>query len=129
VTLPPQTLAFLAQPALGRVWTVVRRRLEGNGVQPQGSIRLADLDAAEREAVSLLMGRRIGIGSCTIRLAELDARLRATAAGCSLVAALEHLGPPLTDRRGDRDTGRQARAAVWTAAEQAVAGSPLADQD
>ncbi|MFE0457852.1 TIGR02679 family protein [Kitasatospora sp. NPDC058965] len=129
MTLPPQARAFLAQPALGRVWSAARRRLEGNGVQARGSVRLDGLDAVEREAVSLLMGRRIGSSSAVIRLDELDARLRTTAAGCGLADALEHLGPPLTDRRGDRDSGRRARAAVWAAAEQDVAGSPLADQD
>jgi hypothetical protein len=129
VTLPPQTREFLARPDLGRMWTAVHHRLERNGLQPNGSIRLADCTAAEREALSLLLGRRVTTGTATIRLADLDSRLRATAAGCGLVAAVEQLGLALTDRRAARDTGRQERAALWTAAEAAVAASPLAGQD
>lgn len=129
MTIPPQAREFLAQPDLGRMWTAVHHRLERNGLQPDGSIRLAGCTAAEREALSLLLGRRITTGTAVIRLADLDSRLRSTAAGCGLTRAVEQLGLALTDRRAARDTGRQARAALWTAAEAAVAASPLAGQD
>ncbi|MCX4745926.1 TIGR02679 family protein [Kitasatospora sp. NBC_01287] len=129
MTLPAQAMGFLAQPALGRIWTKVRDRLERNGLQPAGSVRLESLTAAEREALSLLLGRGITGATAVIRLADLDARLRSTAAGCGLVTAVEELGPPLTDRRAERDTGRQARASLRAAAEAAVAGSPLAGQE
>ncbi|MFJ8438829.1 TIGR02679 family protein [Kitasatospora griseola] len=129
MTLPPQTREFLAQPDLGRMWTAVHHRLERNGLRPNGSVRLADCTAAEREALSLLLGRRITTGAATIRLADLDSRLRSTAAGCGLITAVEQLGLPLTDRRAARDTARQERAALWTAARAAVAASPLAGQD
>ncbi|MEU4587933.1 TIGR02679 family protein [Kitasatospora aureofaciens] len=129
MTLPPQAREFLAQPDLGRMWTAAHHRLERNGLQPNGSIRLSSCTAAEREALSLLLGRRITTATAVIRLADLDSRLRSTAAGCGLITAIEQLGLPLTDRRAARDTGRQERAALWTAAEAAVAASPLAGQD
>ncbi|WP_282202938.1 TIGR02679 family protein [Kitasatospora fiedleri] len=129
MTLPPQTRAFLARPDLARMWTAVHRRLERNGIQPSGSIRLTGCTAAEREALSLLLGRRVTTATATIRLADLDSRLRDTAADCGLVTAVEQLGLPLTDRRAARDTGRQERAVLWAAAEAAVAASPLAGQD
>ncbi|MDH6114891.1 uncharacterized protein (TIGR02679 family) [Kitasatospora sp. MAP12-15] len=129
MTLPAQTLGFLAQPALGRLWTAVRHRLERNGLQAVGSIRLDGLSAVEHQALSLLLGRRTSGAATTVRLAELDARLRSTAAGCGLSTAVEHLGPPLTDRRAARDTGRQARTALWAAVDAAVAASPLAGQE
>ncbi|MFI9323533.1 TIGR02679 family protein [Kitasatospora aureofaciens] len=129
MTLPPQAREFLAQPDLSRMWTAVHHRLERNGLQPDGSVRLAGCSVAEREALSLLLGRRIATGTATIRLADLDSRLRASAAGCGLITAVEQLGLSLTDRRAARDTGRQARAALWTVAEAAVAASPLAGQD
>ncbi|WAL74694.1 TIGR02679 family protein [Kitasatospora sp. YST-16] len=129
MTLPPQTRAFLARPDLARLWTAVHHRLERNGIQPSGSIRLTGCTAAEREALSLLLGRRVTTAATTIPLADLDSRLRDTAADCGLAATVEQLGLPLTDLRAARDTGRQERTALWTAAEAAVAASPLTGQD
>ncbi|MGX4733241.1 TIGR02679 family protein [Kitasatospora griseola] len=100
-----------------------------NGIQPSGSIRLTGCTAAEREALSLLLGRRVTTATAMIRLADLDSRLRDTAADCGLAAVVDQLGLPLTDRRAAWDTGRQEQAALWTAAEAAIAASALAGQD
>ncbi|MFD0336657.1 hypothetical protein ACFQZ0_32415 [Streptomyces erythrogriseus] len=50
--LDAETLAFLTRPGLTRLWSAVRTRLERNGLQPTGTMRLQHLDAPEREALS-----------------------------------------------------------------------------
>ena len=47
--LDAETLAFLNRPGLARLWTAARTRLERNGLQPNGTIRLQRLTAQERE--------------------------------------------------------------------------------
>ncbi|MET9384343.1 TIGR02679 family protein [Streptomyces sp. NPDC002928] len=127
---PPDTdtLAFLTRPGLTRLWAAARTRLERNGLQPAGSIRLEHLDAPEREALSLLLARPITALTATIRLPDLDTRLRASAVGRGLAATLAELGPPLTDRRAARDAAAAERTRLWSAAEAVLAGTPLADQ-
>ncbi|MHC5909156.1 TIGR02679 domain-containing protein, partial [Streptomyces sp. S6] len=97
--LDARTREFLTRPALTRLWTAARTRLERGGLQPTGAIRLQNLDVAEREALSLLLAKPITAATATIRLPDLDARLRATAVGRGLAATLTALGPPLVDRR------------------------------
>ncbi|WP_131563455.1 TIGR02679 family protein [Streptomyces sp. KM273126] len=122
-----ESLAFLNRPGLTRLWTVVRARLERNGLQPTGTIRLQSLDAREREALSLLLGKPLTTPAVTIRLPDLDARLRASAVGRGLNATLAELGPPLTDRRAARDAAAAERIRLWTTAETAMAATPLTD--
>lgn len=76
----PETRAWLAQPALARLWDLLRDRLERNGLQIRGRLRLDDVTEAEREALSLLTGRSYVGGRVSIALADLDAALRAGAA-------------------------------------------------
>lgn len=124
--LPGPTHTWLSQPPLQRLWATVRTRLESNGLQATGTIRLQSLTPQEREALSLLLSRPVTSPVATIRLADLDARLRASAAAMGLTETLTQLGPPLTDRRAARDTARTQRAHLWSAATQTLAASPLA---
>jgi uncharacterized protein (TIGR02679 family) len=119
---PPdaEALAFLTRPGLTRLWTAARTRLERNGLQPAGTIRLQHLDAQEREALSLLLARPITGGTATIRLPDLDTRLRASAVGQGLASTLEELGPPLTDRRAVSDAAAAERARLWSTAQTEV---------
>jgi len=123
-----ETLAFLTRPGLTRLWTAVRTRLERNGLQPTGTIRLQALNAEEREALSLLLARPVTTPTATIRLPDLDTRLRTSALAQGLTATLEELGPPLTDRRAARDTAAAQRAELWSAAEATLATTPLTAQ-
>ncbi|GGS95093.1 TIGR02679 family protein [Streptomyces chromofuscus] len=127
---PPdaEALAFLTRPGLTRLWTAVRARLERNGLQPAGTIRLQHLDAQEREALSLLLARPVTGPAATIRLPDLDARLRRSALARGLTATLAALGPPLTDRRAARDAATAERTRLWATAEAALAATPLSDQ-
>ncbi|GGN91798.1 hypothetical protein GCM10011579_089000 [Streptomyces albiflavescens] len=123
-----ETLAFLTRPGLTRLWTAVRTRLERNGLQPTGTVRLQDLDAEEREALSLLLARPLTAATATIRLPDLDTRLRTSALAQGLTATLDELGPPLTDRRAARDAASAQRAGLWSAAAAALAATSLSPQ-
>jgi len=125
-TLPPDTQAWLAGPGLQRLWQGLRKRLEGNGLQATGSLRLTGLNAAERTALSQLLGRPLTGTSVTVRLDDLDARLRASAAEVGLVLTVQGLGPPLTDRRAVRADAEARRDQVWSAVSDALNASPLA---
>ncbi|WDV56014.1 TIGR02679 family protein [Streptomyces coeruleorubidus] len=120
-----EALAFLTRPSLTRLWTAARTRLERNGLQPAGTIRLQHLDAQEREALSLLLARPITGGTATIRLPDLDTRLRASAVGQGLASTLEEMGPPLTDRRAVRDAAAAERARLWSTAQTEVDATSL----
>ncbi|MEE1766321.1 TIGR02679 family protein [Streptomyces sp. SP18BB07] len=121
-------MAFLSRPGLSRLWAAVRTRLERSGLQPTGTIRLQHLDVEERESLSLLLARPFTGTSATIRLPDLDTRLRASGVGRGLAATLAALGPPLTDRRAARDAVAAERHRLGSAAEAALAATPLADQ-
>ncbi|UUU21577.1 TIGR02679 family protein [Streptomyces sp. DSM 40750] len=124
----PETLAFLSRPGLNRLWESARTRLERSGLRPTGTLRLQHLDPQEREALSLLLAKPVTGPSATIRLPDLDTRLRASAVGRGLAATLTALGPPLTDRRAARDATTAERDRLWSEAEAALAATPLADQ-
>lgn len=123
----PETRAWLAQPALARLWDLLRDRLERNGLQIRGRLRLDDVTEAEREALSLLTGRSYVGGRVSIALADLDAALRAGAAGCGLVEVTEELRGPLTDRPALRDARRAATETIWSAADRASRKHGLGD--
>ncbi|MFF0061177.1 TIGR02679 family protein [Streptomyces sp. NPDC005279] len=127
---PPdaEALAFLTRPGLTRLWTAARTRLERNGLRPAGTIRLEHLDAQAREALSLLLARPITGLTATIRLPDLDTRLRASAVGRSLASTLEELGPPLTDRRAVRDAAAAERARLRSTVQTAVEATSLSAQ-
>ncbi len=127
--LPAATRDWLAGPGLTRLWAAVRKRLESNGVQATGSLRLTAVTAEERNGLSLLLGRPFTGAAVTVRLDALDARLRASAAGLGLREVLEELGQPLTDRRAVRAGIAAQREHVWSSLASALDASPLAGQD
>ncbi|MEU1466456.1 TIGR02679 domain-containing protein [Streptomyces sp. NPDC005727] len=100
--LPVGTRDWLAGPGLTRLWVAVRKRLESNGVQATGSLRLSSVSTQERNDLSLLLGKPVTGVAVTVRLDALDTRLRSSAAGLGIRDVLEELGPPLTDRRAVR---------------------------
>ncbi|WP_338146213.1 TIGR02679 family protein [Streptomyces boncukensis] len=104
----------------------MRKRLEGNGLQATGSLRLTALAQQEREALSLLLGRTLTGTAVTVRLDQLDARLRASSAASGLVQTLNALGPPLVDRRAARTRAQARRDHVWSSFAAALEASPLA---
>ncbi|MFC8305390.1 TIGR02679 family protein [Streptomyces olivaceus] len=127
--LPAATREWLTGPGLTRLWQGARNRLESNGVQATGSLRLTAMNAQERNDLSLLLGKPLTGAAVTIRLDVLDARLRASAAGLGLRQTLEELGPPLTDRRAARADVAARREQVWSSLASSLDASPLADQE
>lgn len=126
--LPSATRDWLTGPGLTRLWEAVRKRLEGNGVQATGSLRLTVLTIQERNDLSLLLGKPLTGTGVTIRLDALEARLRASAAGLGLREVLEELGPPLTDRRAVRADAAASRQQVWSSLASSLDASPIAGQ-
>ncbi|MFJ1595497.1 TIGR02679 family protein [Streptomyces sp. NPDC088261] len=127
--LPPATRDWLAGPGLARLWGAVRKRLEGNGVQTTGSLRLTAVSPQERNDLSLLLEKPLTGMTVTVRLDALDARLRASAAGLGLREVLAELGPPLIDRRAAREDGAAQRRHVWSSLTASLDASPLAGQE
>ncbi|MDX3851065.1 TIGR02679 family protein [Streptomyces sp. AK02-01A] len=127
--LPAATRDWLRGPGLARLWGAVRKRLEGNGVQATGSLRLTAVSARERNDLSLLLGKPLTGADVTVRLDALDGRLRTSAAGLGLREVVEELGAPLTDRRADRAGVAAQRRHVWASLTSSLDASPLAGQE
>lgn len=124
--LPPATRDWLSGPGLVRLWSAARKRLESNGVQSTGALRLTAVSAQERNDMSLLLGKPLTGTAVTVRLDALDERLRASAAGLGLRQILEELGPPLVNRRAAREENAAERHRVWASLTVSLDASPLA---
>jgi uncharacterized protein (TIGR02679 family) len=112
-------------PSWARVLRLARRRLEGTGGEPIGTLTVRDPTEAERKLIIGLTGayRAPGVASVSLPLPLLDASVRREF-GRSLVEVLTQQGGPLRDRAGERtqealarDTllaDARARAGSWT---------------
>lgn len=103
----------LADPGLGTVWELVRRRLESHGVDNRGRVTLPRLPSSARLTLTAVTGRRLG---ATLDLRALEAGLVRLGIGADLPAALAALAHPVSDaparRRAERAGARQAREAA-----------------
>lgn len=114
--------ALAARPGYTSLLAAVRARLEAGG-DPE-TVTLRGLDDDTRAALADLLGRRRLPGETVrVRLADLDAALRASRVGAGLVEVLEATGGPLADRRAARAQAEQAWAAVWEV-DHAALGRP-----
>ncbi|MPQ96455.1 TIGR02679 family protein [Modestobacter sp. I12A-02628] len=100
--------AELADPALGPVWSAVRRRVEATGLRPVGTVTVA-LDDTAADLLGGLLGRRVLPGRRQVVLADLDAALRASPAAVGLVEVTARLLGPLRDRVAERQVSTDAR--------------------
>ncbi|MET9019138.1 TIGR02679 family protein [Actinopolymorpha sp. NPDC004070] len=125
--MTPETRAWLDRPELSRFWDLVHHRLQHNGVSVRGRVRLVAPTDGERDAISLLTGRTYPATavSLTVPLADLDARLEQSAAGCGLVDAVSVLRGPPVDRPAARRDRRAAYEETWRAADAALESSGL----
>lgn len=123
------TAAWLAQPELRRLWVLVARRLETNGVSATGTVRLVEVTPDERQAIAALLGEPTPVrdGVLRVRLERLDARLRSTAAGRGLAEVLPAIGHQVVDRAGRRRADRDAWSDVWTSSGATLADHGLAE--
>src|SRR5437763_4653962 len=126
-SLPPQLRAYLSTPALAQVWAAARTRLERNGLQTTGELTL-DLDDTAADRLSGLLGRPLQPGTGRhVKLADLDAALRRSAAGHGLISTLEILdGRALTNRVAVRQDAQAQWAQVWQRLDDRLAAAGLA---
>ena len=127
--IPPPLREYLLAPSLRTLWPVLRERLERNGHAVRGSLAVM-LDDGGADRLSGLLGRPVRTGTARIRLADLDASLRSSAAGHGLVAVVADLtGAPLRNLPAERDAARTGRQQLWAQLDLLLVEHNLADQD
>ncbi|BCV24256.1 TIGR02679 family protein [Gelria sp. Kuro-4] len=111
--------AYLNQSGLKRLWPAVKRKYEALG-RVGGSVKLTALTPPEREAIGGLLALDLsGQAKCKVALARVDAALRASRFGCTLVEALEVIyGADLKTRRDRRRAAAQAWEGFFAALEK-----------
>lgn len=124
-SLPAAVRAWLNQPELTRLWDKVHERLQRNGIAVHGHVLIADATHAEREALSLLMGRSYTTARVSIALADLDARLQASAVGSGVTDVVAELRGELVSRPAARNARRAAQERIWAAADGAIRSADL----
>jgi uncharacterized protein (TIGR02679 family) len=119
-SLPAAARAWLDQPELGRLWDAIHERLQRNGIAVRGRLLIPDATHAEREALSLLMGRVYSDSRVSIALAELDLRLQASAAGRGVADVVAELRGVLVSRPAVRSARTAGQDQVWATAGDAM---------
>lgn len=107
----------LRDPTLVPVWAVVRRRLEGTGLEATGKVSLV-LDDPAADLLGGMLGRRLRAGRWQLPLADLDAALRRSPVASSLADVVTKLGGPLRNRPAEREAAsgrRQEAEESWAA--------------
>ncbi|MGH3614992.1 MAG: TIGR02679 family protein [Pseudonocardia sp.] len=118
--------AWLTDPALARVWAVLRERLEARGLRAEGRIVVTGLSREERHAVSALAGRPVTTSRLTLDLADLDASLAQRSGIGGLRAVVATItGAALRDRPGLRAERIADREAPYAVARELVEADPV----
>jgi uncharacterized protein (TIGR02679 family) len=122
VTVEQRAIERFREPQYKRLLDRARDSLESNGGSLDGTISISAPTLAERNALDGLDGgrRRAGAERAKVGLARLDGAVR-TACGLTLTELLETIGPPLRDRRAEKDAKAAARAELLRIADE----SPL----
>jgi uncharacterized protein (TIGR02679 family) len=121
--------AWLADPALSRLWDAARARLERSHLTPGGRVTLADLRREERHALGDLLARPIVTDRVTVDLTELDQVLTRRSPCRGLAQTVVAVtGQPLHDRRAERSAAAAAREAPLALARELLAAA-LIDVD
>jgi uncharacterized protein (TIGR02679 family) len=121
----PQPPAWLADPALGRLWDAARTRLERSHLTPVGRVRLTSLERPERHAIGGLLARPVVRGGITVDLAELERVLAQRSPYHGLAQAVAAItGSPLRDRKAERSAAAAAREAPLAVASELLAADP-----
>jgi uncharacterized protein (TIGR02679 family) len=111
--------ARYAGPEYRRLLAAARRYLERTGGDLAGTVTVRNPDDAERKAIIGITGhyRPEGAGQIAVRLADVDAAVR-EATGRGLAELLGELGPPLRDRPRERERLSAGRDATVRSAEK-----------
>ncbi len=124
--LPARLPDWVRDPALRPVWRAARDRLERNGVEPRGVLRVDGLDRGARHAVGGLTGR-VGVADhARVDLATLDAVLRERSRQGGLVAVLETLDGPVRNRVAERSALTREREQPFTVVREWLRAHPQA---
>jgi uncharacterized protein (TIGR02679 family) len=127
--IPSGLREYLLAPSLKPVWAALRDRLERNGHLARGSLAV-ELDDDGADRISGLLGRPVTSGLARVRLTELDASLRSSAAARGLVAAVADLtGAPLRNLPAERDAARAGRQQLWAQLDHLLAEHALANEN
>lgn len=118
--MPVTARAWLARPELARLWDKVHERLQRNGIAIRGHVLIPDTTHAEREALSLLMGRVYSTPPVSIALTDLDRQLQASAAGRGVADVAAELRGELVNRPAVRSARQAEQEQVWSAAADAM---------
>jgi uncharacterized protein (TIGR02679 family) len=111
---------YLTAESLMPLWVLLRNRLEGNGHVVRGSVSV-ELDDDGADLLGGVLGRRISGGPARIRLADLDAAFRSSAAGRGLVSVVADLtGGPLRNLPAEREAVRAGRQVLWAELDQVL---------
>jgi uncharacterized protein (TIGR02679 family) len=117
-------MMWFADPALTRIWSVLRDRIETRGLSAQGRVVLTGLTREERHAASALVGRPVTASRLTIDLADLDGWLAAHSGIGGLGAVIEAAtGSPMQDRHALRARREAEREAPLALARELLAAS------
>ncbi|MAO81305.1 MAG: TIGR02679 family protein [Nocardioides sp.] len=125
--LPPATREYLLHLDLMPLWDAVGGRLERNGIQVTGTVSVT-LNEQGVDRLSGLLGRRV-TSPARVRLADVDAALRRSAAAAGLVTVIEALIGPLVDRKAARVARTEARASTAALFDGALAAAGVGDQE
>jgi uncharacterized protein (TIGR02679 family) len=118
-------MTWFVDPALSRIWAVLRERIEARGLRAEGRVVLTGLTREERHAASAMVGRPVTASRLTIDLADLDAWLAERSGVGGLIAVVESItGTPLVDRRKRRAQRVADREAPFVLARSLLAGEP-----
>ncbi len=129
IAIPPALRAYLLVPSLEPLWSTLRDRLERNGHAVRGSV-IVQLDDDGADRLGGLLGRAVSSGPARLRLAELDASLRASAAARSLAVVVADLtGAPLRNLPAERDAARAGRQELWADLHRLLSDYGLADEE
>jgi uncharacterized protein (TIGR02679 family) len=127
--IPPSLRDYLLAPSLKPLWSVLRDRLERNGHAVRGSVAV-QLDDVAADRLAGLLSRPVGTGLARIRLADLDAALRVSAAERGLVPVIADLtGGPLRNLPAERDVARAGRQQLWAEFDRLLGQHGLTDED
>lgn len=126
-SVPAAARDYLADASLQPLWTAVAARLERNGLAATGALTV-HLDDAGADRLAGLLGRPVAAGDVRVRLADLDAALRTSAAAAGLVTVTAAVtGRALVDRPALRAEDAASWADVWAAFDAGLAAAGVAD--
>ncbi len=121
-------MSAAADHDLARLWDLVARRLERNGLSPQGIVSIGELTRSERFALAGLLSRPVTREAARVDLAVLDRRIREAGLSSGLVALVQERSGPLVDRPALRATASERRRALYGFARSELVSRGLASE-